>query len=98
MSASVPEYSTEDPAGGKQLELMDGHIRNSGSNSPASVAMSDHQSSEQRESSSPENLDNYADVGLVRNNSPSYSPELLQTQDTSELPSFSVSLVFTTHD
>ncbi|XP_022853197.1 uncharacterized protein LOC111374710 isoform X4 [Olea europaea var. sylvestris] len=89
VSASVPEYSTEDPAGGKQLELMDGHIRNSGSNSPASVAMSDHQSSEQRESSSPENLDNYADVGLVRNNSPSYSPELLQTQDTSALPSFS---------
>ncbi|KAL2493299.1 Kinase-related protein of unknown function (DUF1296) [Abeliophyllum distichum] len=89
VSASALESSTEEPAVGKQLELMDDHVHRSGSNSPASGTVSDHQSSEKRESSSPENLDNYADVGLVRNNSPSYSPELLQTQDTSELPSFS---------
>lgn len=94
MSASGTESSTEEPAGGKQLELMDDHVSKSRSNSPASGAASDHQLSENKESLSPGNLDNYVDVGLVRNNS-AYSPELLQTQDTSALQSFSVSPVFT---
>ncbi|CAA2979173.1 GBF-interacting 1-like isoform X1 [Olea europaea subsp. europaea] len=88
VSASGTESSTEEPAGGKQLELMDDHVSKSRSNSPASGAASDHQLSENKESLSPGNLDNYVDVGLVRNNS-AYSPELLQTQDTSALQSFS---------
>lgn len=72
--------------------MMDDSVRSSGSNSPASDAVSDHQLTEKKESSSPQNLNDYADVGLVRGNSPSYTPESLQQQDTSELPSFSVSL------
>ncbi|PIN24689.1 hypothetical protein CDL12_02571 [Handroanthus impetiginosus] len=89
VSVSVPESSGDEPAGSKQLQLVDDSVRSSGSNSPASGAMSDHQLTEQKDSSSPQNLDNYADVGLVQDNSTSYTPESLQQQDTSELPSFS---------
>ncbi|KAI3463234.1 hypothetical protein Pfo_019897 [Paulownia fortunei] len=88
VSASAPESSGEEPAGSKQLEMMNETVRSSGSNSPALRAVSDEQA-ENKESSSPQNLDNYADVGLVRDNSPSYTPESLQQQDTSEWPSFS---------
>ncbi|KAK6125030.1 hypothetical protein DH2020_041208 [Rehmannia glutinosa] len=89
VSVSSPESSGDEPAGGKQLEMMDDSVRSSGSNSPASGAVSDHQLTEKKESSGSQNLDNYADVGLVRDNSPSYTPESLQQQDTPELPSFS---------
>ncbi|KAI3455608.1 hypothetical protein Pfo_012271 [Paulownia fortunei] len=89
VSVSAPESSGDELAGSKQLEMMDDSVRSSGSNSPASGAVSDHQLTEKKESSSPQNLDNYADVGLVRDDSPSYTPESLQQQDTSELPSFS---------
>ncbi|KAK6148738.1 hypothetical protein DH2020_016263 [Rehmannia glutinosa] len=89
VSVSSPESSGDEPAGGKQLEMMDDSVRGSGSNSPASGAVSDHQLTEKKEASGSQNLDNYADVGLVRDNSPSYTPESLQQQDTPELPSFS---------
>ncbi|KAG8380134.1 hypothetical protein BUALT_Bualt07G0162000 [Buddleja alternifolia] len=89
VSLSAPELSENEPAASKQLEMMDDSVRGSGSNSPDSGAVSDQQPTENKEASSPQNLENYADVGLVRDNSPSYTPESLQQQDTSELPSFS---------
>lgn len=70
--------------------MVDDSVRSSGSNSPASD-VSDPQLTEKKESTSPQNLNDYADVGLLQGNSPSYTPESLQQQDTSELPSFSVS-------
>lgn len=79
--------------------MVDDTVRSSGSNSPASD-ISDLQLTEQKESTSPQNLNDYSDVGLLQGNSPSYTPESLQQQDTSELPSFSVSKFYcssTTH-
>ncbi|GFP90599.1 hypothetical protein PHJA_001204000 [Phtheirospermum japonicum] len=91
VSVSAPESSGDELAGGsKQLEMIDDSVRSSGSNSPALGAVSNHQLTETKESSGPQNLDNYVDVGLVRETSPSYTPESLQQQqDTSELASFS---------
>ncbi|KAL3632956.1 hypothetical protein CASFOL_025940 [Castilleja foliolosa] len=91
VSVSAPESSGDEQAGGsKQLEMIDDSVRSSGSNSPASGAVSNHQLTENKESSGPQNLDKYVDVGLVRDNSPSFTPESLQQQqDTPELTSFS---------
>jgi hypothetical protein len=70
--------------------LLDDQARNYGSDSPAASLESEHPLPVN--SSSPPNLDNYADIGLVRNSSPSYAPsESQQQQDHPELPSFSVS-------
>ena len=67
-SASAPESSSDDASGNKQVELPDEQVRHSGSDSPASGTVSEHQSPDK--STSPPNLDNYADIGLVRDNSP----------------------------
>ncbi|KAL8458664.1 hypothetical protein ACS0TY_036247 [Phlomoides rotata] len=88
VTASGPESSGDEPASSKQLEIIDETVRSSDSNSP-SGALSDRQLTEKVESSSPQNLNEYADVGLVRGNDTSYTPESLHQQDTSELPSFS---------
>ncbi|EEF41015.1 uncharacterized protein LOC8284671 isoform X2 [Ricinus communis] len=87
LSASAPESSSDDASGNKQVELLDEQVRNSGSDSPASGAVSEHQSPDK--SSSPPNLDNYADIGLVRDSSPFTSSESQHQQDPPELPSFS---------
>ncbi|XP_030969136.1 GBF-interacting protein 1-like isoform X2 [Quercus lobata] len=87
---SAPESSGEDVSGGKTAELLDDQVRNSGSDSPASGVAVEHQLSDKKESTSPQNLENYADIGLVRENSPSYAPsESQQHQDPPELPGFS---------
>lgn len=92
---SAPESSGEDVSGGKTAELLDDQVRNSGSDSPASGVAVEHQLSDKKESTSPQNLENYADIGLVRENSPSYAPsESQQHQDPPELPGFSVSSFF----
>ncbi|KAJ6711692.1 HYDROXYPROLINE-RICH GLYCOPROTEIN-LIKE [Salix purpurea] len=88
LPASAPESSSDDASGGKQVELLDDQARNYGSDSPAASLESEHPLPVK--SSSPLNLDNYADIGLVRNSSPSYAPsESQQQQDHLELPSFS---------
>lgn len=88
LSVSAPESSSDDASGNKQVELLDEQVRSSGSDSPASGEMSEHQLPDK--SSSPPNLDNYADIGLVRDNSPPYAPSESQQQlDPPELPSFS---------
>ncbi|KAL1531044.1 GBF-interacting protein 1-like isoform X1 [Salvia divinorum] len=90
-SGSVPvsaaEASGDEPVTTKQLEVTDDSVLSSESNSPASGDLS--HLTEKNDSSSPQNLNDYADVGLMPGNSPSYTPESLQQQDTSQLPSFS---------
>ncbi|CAA0814589.1 Kinase-related protein of unknown function (DUF1296 [Striga hermonthica] len=87
---SAPESSGDEQAGGsKPLEVIDDSVRSSGSFSPALGGVSDHQLMEKKESSEPQDMDNFADADLVRDSSPSYSPEALQQQDTPELPTFS---------
>lgn len=88
---SSSESSSNDATGGKQLELIDDHVRNSGSGSPVSVSASELQLNGKREGSSPENLDNFADIGLVQDTSQPYvvPSDSQQQQDASELQSFS---------
>ncbi|KAI3727347.1 hypothetical protein L1987_67160 [Smallanthus sonchifolius] len=86
-SLSSPESSIGEPSGSKQVELVD--EQSSGSVSPGS-GTSEPQSTDRVESSSPQNMDNYTNFGLVRHSSPSYAPsETHQQQGPSELPSFS---------
>ncbi|GER53578.1 hypothetical protein STAS_31112 [Striga asiatica] len=87
--ASAPESSGDEQAGGsKLLEVMDDSVRSSGSFSPALGGVPDHQLMENKESSGPQDMDNFADADLVRDSSLSYTPEALQQQDTPELPTF----------
>lgn len=91
---SAPESFVGDASGSKQVDLADEKIRNSGSDSPPSGgATSENQFPDKKESSSPRNLDNYADIGLVEDNSPSYAPSDSQQQEHPEIPGFSVSNV-----
>lgn len=90
LSVLVSESSTDDPVGSKQLDLADDRVQNQGSTSPGSGVILDQKLADNRESSSPENLGNYADAGLVQDNSASYTPpESQQQQDASNLSSFS---------
>ncbi|PON47065.1 GBF-interacting protein [Parasponia andersonii] len=88
-SLSAPESTTDDASSSKQVDLTDDKIRNSGSDSPTSGAASENLLPDKKESTSPQNLDDYADIGLVQDNSPSYDPSDSQQQDHPELPSFS---------
>ena len=85
-SASAPESYSDDASSNKQVELPDEQVRHSGSDSPASGTVSEHQSPDN--SSSPPNLDNYADIGLVRDNSPFIPSKSQHQQDHPELSSF----------
>lgn len=90
LSVSAVEPSVDDACSSKPTELRDAQVRNSGADSPESIVASEHQLPDNKESSSPQNLDNYADIGLVQENSPSYGPsESQQHQDPPELPGFS---------
>ncbi|XP_027125775.2 uncharacterized protein [Coffea arabica] len=89
-ASSAPESSTNDSASSRPQDLIDDHVRNSGSGSPASVSVPDHQLLDKKEVSNAQNLENYPDVGLVQDSSASYvPPDSQQQQDTSELPNFS---------
>ncbi|KAJ7963232.1 GBF-interacting protein 1 [Quillaja saponaria] len=88
-SAPTPE-SSGDVSGSKKVNLFDNQGRSTDSDSPASSAASKYQMPDNQESSSPQNLDNYADIGLVQEKSPSYLPsESRQQHDPHELPGFS---------
>ncbi|KAF5793422.1 putative GBF-interacting protein [Helianthus annuus] len=87
LSASSPESSIDEPSGSKPAELVD--EQSSGSVSPGSRT-SEPQLTDKVESSSPQNMENYTNIGMVRHSSPSYAPsETHQQQGSSELPSFS---------
>lgn len=89
MSTSAPE-SHSDEASTKPIDLLDDQVRNSGSDFSAPSAVPEHLP-EKRETSSPQSLDNYADIGLVRDNSPSFAPSDSQNQDPPEMQGFTVS-------
>lgn len=94
MIGAAPKTSGNDVSGSKPVDILDDHVRNSGSNSPASGEAYEHQLPDDiKDSSSPQNLDNYADIGLVQDNDPSYAlSESQQQQDSSELASFPVNI------
>ncbi|XWS12121.1 hypothetical protein CRYUN_Cryun37aG0062900 [Craigia yunnanensis] len=85
------ESATSDAAvSGKPIDILDDQLRNSESDSPPSGTSSEHQLPDKKDTSSSQNLDSYADIGMVQENSPSYAPsESQQQQDPPELPSFS---------
>nr|XP_011467415.1 PREDICTED: uncharacterized protein LOC101293990 isoform X2 [Fragaria vesca subsp. vesca] len=86
LSTSAPE-SHSDEASTKPIDLLDDQVRNSGSDFSAPSAVPEHLP-EKRETSSPQSLDNYADIGLVRDNSPSFTPSDSQNQDPPEMQGF----------
>ncbi|KAK4354520.1 hypothetical protein RND71_026714 [Anisodus tanguticus] len=89
LSVLVCEVSTDEPVGSKQLDLADDRVQNPGSTLGSGVIL-DQKLVDNRESSSPEDLGNYPDVGLVQDNSASYTPpESQQQQDASNLSSLS---------
>ncbi|KAL6285415.1 hypothetical protein ACE6H2_009805 [Prunus campanulata] len=89
LSLSAPQSCSDEASGIKPVDLLDHQVRNSGSDSPASGAVPERQLPEKNETSSPQTLDNYADIGLVRDTSPSYAPSDSQQQEQPELEGFS---------
>nr|XP_043617550.1 uncharacterized protein LOC122589328 isoform X2 [Erigeron canadensis] len=90
LSVSSPNSSGDEPSGSKQVELVDERVHSSGSISPESGTSSEQHLTDKLESSSPQNMESYNNIGLIRHNSPSYVPsEPQQQQGPSELPSFS---------
>ncbi|XP_050380260.1 uncharacterized protein LOC126797630 isoform X2 [Argentina anserina] len=87
LSASAPESHSDEASSTKPVDLLDDQVRNSGSDFSAPSAVPEHLP-EKRETSSPQSLDNYAEIGLVRNNSPSFAPSESQHQDPPELQGF----------
>ncbi len=94
MTGADPKTSVNDISGSKLVDVLDDQVRNSRSHSPASGEAYEHQLPDDiKDSSSPQSLDNYADIGLVRDDDPSYAlSESQQLQDSSELASFPVSI------
>ncbi|KAK3220370.1 hypothetical protein Dsin_014340 [Dipteronia sinensis] len=91
-SSSVPASKSSgiDVSGSKPAEILNDQVINSESNSPASGESSEHQLPDDiKDTSSPQNLDNYADIGLIRDNTPAYALSESQQQDPPELASFS---------
>lgn len=92
LSSSVPVSLSEDVSGSDEVELLE--VQGvSGNDSPASDAASGHPLNDTKESSSPQNLDNYRNVGLFESHGPSYRPEEPQQQQhPSSLAAFPVSI------
>ncbi|CAI8607934.1 unnamed protein product [Vicia faba] len=89
LTTPASESSADDVSGSNQVNLRDDHGKNSESESPASGVASEQQLPDNKESSSSQNLDNYANAGLVRDTSPSYAPSQSQQQDSHDMPGFS---------
>ncbi|KFK38755.1 hypothetical protein AALP_AA3G156400 [Arabis alpina] len=88
LRVTSPEALT-DGLGVKPIEILDDHVRVSGSDSPVSVA-SEQQLPEQKEAHRSENLDEYSGIQLLNRNGPSYTPvEFEQQQGPPELQKFS---------
>ncbi|CAI0419450.1 unnamed protein product [Linum tenue] len=88
LTASVTESTGDDASGTKIDAVSDEKLRHSGSASPASGGASEPQLPDKSPSSP--NLDNYSDIGLVQESSPSYDhiESHQQHQDLSESQSF----------
>ena len=89
LTAPASELSTDNVSGSKQVNLSNDHVRSSESESPASGVASEQQLPDNKESSSSQNLDNYANVGFIRDTSSSYAPAQSQQQDSHDMPGFS---------
>lgn len=96
VSLTVPaqELSADDVSRSKQVDLRDDHIRSSGSDSPASATAAEQHLPDNKESSNPQILDTYVNIGLVRDSSPSYAPSEPQQHNSHDMPGFSVSDFF----
>ncbi|KAM1011036.1 hypothetical protein ACFX13_047179 [Malus domestica] len=88
LSVSAAESCSDEASAINPVDLLD-HQVSSGSDSPASGVVAEHQLPENKETLSPQNLGNYADIGLVQDNSSSYAPSDSQQQDPPELQGFS---------
>ncbi|KAK8664440.1 hypothetical protein V6N13_084231 [Hibiscus sabdariffa] len=90
LTMSPPDTSSDDSTAGKQINILDDQLRDSGSDSPPSGTASEHQLPDKKDAPSPQNVGSYADIGMVQDNSQSYAPsESQQQQDPPELPGFS---------
>ncbi|XP_019425181.1 PREDICTED: GBF-interacting protein 1-like [Lupinus angustifolius] len=89
LTAPAPELSTDDVSGSNQVDLQDDNVRSTGPISPASDVPAEQQLPANKDSSSPQNLDNYANIGLVRHNISSYAPSESHQQDSRDMPGFS---------
>ncbi|PHU17670.1 hypothetical protein BC332_13365 [Capsicum chinense] len=90
----MPSKEEKLPVDVVKLDCNDGNGVSVAGMTKSDMAHDDQKLTDNKESSSPENLGNYLDVGLVQDNSASYtSPELHQQQDASNLSSFLVNLV-----
>ncbi|KAK6919490.1 hypothetical protein RJ641_015394 [Dillenia turbinata] len=86
----APESSSNNASESKQMKLPNDQVRNFETNSAASGSVSEQQLPS-KESTSPQNLNNYSNVSLVRDSNTSFAPsETQQHHDPSELPSFPV--------
>lgn len=96
-SASAPNSLSND--GSKPAEILSDQVRISGTSSPASGEASEHQLPDDiKDTSSPQNLENYADIGLIQDNTPAYVLSESQPQDSTELANFSVNFILLTID
>ncbi|CAL0308702.1 unnamed protein product [Lupinus luteus] len=89
LTAPSPELSTDDVSGSNEVDLQDDNVRSTGPVTPASDVPAEQQLPANEDSSSPQNLDNYADIGLMRDNIPSYAHSESHQQDSRDMPGFS---------
>ncbi|XP_008797669.2 uncharacterized protein LOC103712805 isoform X1 [Phoenix dactylifera] len=86
LSAAVPAGSSEDASAAK-TDPVDSQLGTSRSHSPA-TAGEEKLVPGKKDILNPQNIDSYADIGLVQSNSPSYSASEPQLQNNPSLPSF----------
>ncbi|GAA0158712.1 hypothetical protein LIER_15661 [Lithospermum erythrorhizon] len=89
VSVSVPAPVSPGDEPGQIAELSVDSIQSSDSNASASAPLPKHELADKKDSSISQNMDNYGDNGLIRDDDLAYSASEPQHQVASELPSFS---------
>ncbi|KAJ6851726.1 uncharacterized protein M6B38_258480 [Iris pallida] len=90
LSASVPVSPIENTSADDQVNMSACQARTSRSESPASAAETEQSPSGNTESLNHQDIENYADIGLVESQSPPYSsPQTQQLPTPASLPTFS---------
>ncbi|XVF86867.1 hypothetical protein PTKIN_Ptkin18bG0076100 [Pterospermum kingtungense] len=91
LSVSACDTSGDDAAGDRPIDILDDQNGNSRSDSPASGTASENELYDKKNTSTPQNLDSYANIGIVQDNNPSsYAlTESHKQKEASELPIFS---------
>lgn len=96
MSVSATGSSTGEASVTNLGDTQNNQVGNPTSESSASDVVYEHQLADKEVSApqNPQDIESYADIGLVQENSPSCTPtESQQQQEHPNLPSFSVSLL-----